>query len=204
VIFGYSQQEVENFGNISKLIRDDLVDKEELKKEGEIKNLEFEVEDKAGKKHDLLINVKNVSIKEGTVLYTCRDITERKKALVLLQESEEKYRTAFNTSPDLFYRVDPEGKILDCNDTAIKTLGYTRNELVGIPLFNIYAEESKPNAEKYFKEWQKTGELRNKKLKIVTKDGRKMDIELNVNTIYDPDGKVVSSISAQRIIPEGK
>jgi PAS domain S-box-containing protein len=126
------------------------------------------------------------------------------KAEIALQESEEKYRVAFNTSPDLFYRVNTEGKIVDCNDTAIKTLGYARNELIGMPLLDIYAEESKPNAEKYFKEWQKTGKLRNKKLKIVTKDGRKMDIELNANTIYDPNGNVVSSISAQRVIPEGK
>ncbi len=204
VIFGYTEKEVENLGNISKLIKDDLFDKEELKKKGEIKNIEFEVEDIAGKKHGLLINVKNVSIKGGTVLYTCRDITERKKAAVLLQESEEKYRTAFNTSPDLFYRINPEGKIMDCNDTAIKILGYARDELVGMPLFNIYAEESKADAKEFFDEWQKTGKLRNKKLKIVTKDGQKMDIELNVNTIYDPDGKVVSSISAQRVVPEGK
>jgi PAS domain S-box-containing protein len=126
------------------------------------------------------------------------------KAEEALQESEEKYRAAFNTSPDLFYRVDPEGKIVDCNDTSIKTLGYTRNELIGMPLFDIYAEESKADAKKFFNEWQKTGKLRNKKLKIVTNEGRKLDIELNVNTIYDPDGNVVSSISAQRVIPEGK
>ncbi len=66
----------------------------------------------------------------------------------------------------------------------------------------FYADESKTNAKKHFDEWQKTGELRNKRLKIVTKDGQKLDIELNVNTIYDPDGKVVSSISAQRVVPK--
>ncbi|UCE75421.1 MAG: PAS domain S-box protein [Methanomassiliicoccales archaeon] len=121
-----------------------------------------------------------------------------------LKESEQKYRVAFNTSPDLFYRISPKGEILDCNDTAIKILGYTRSELIGMPLFNIYADESKTNAKKFFSEWQKTGKLRNKKLKIVTKDGQMLDVELNVNTIYDSDGNVVSSISAQRTIPENK
>jgi PAS domain S-box-containing protein len=124
------------------------------------------------------------------------------KAEEMLKESEEKYRVAFNTSPDLFYRVSPQGEILDCNDTAIKTLGYTRSELIGIPLINIYADESKTNAKKHFEEWQKTGKLRNKKLKVVTKDGQMIDVEMNVNTIYDPDGKVISSISAQRVIPK--
>ena len=144
--------------------------------------------------------MKNVSIKGGNILYTCRDITERKKAQVMLKESEEKYRVAFNTSPDLFYRISPVGEIQDCNDTAIKTLGYTRSEMIGIPLINIYADESKTNAKKHFDEWQKTGKIRNKKLKIVTKDGRTIDIELNVNTIYDPDGKVISESYSKECI----
>lgn len=126
------------------------------------------------------------------------------KAEKALQESEEKYRVAFNTSPDLFYRVSPEGKILECNDTAIEVLGYSRQELIGMPLYKIYTEDSKPYAEECFKEWKKTGKLRNKALKITTKDGKKIDIELSVNTIYNSKGDVASSISAQRIISKGK
>jgi PAS domain S-box-containing protein len=126
------------------------------------------------------------------------------KAERALQESEEKYRVTFNTSPDLFYRVSPEGKILECNDTAIEVLGYSRQELIGMPLFEIYTEDSKSHAEECFKEWKKTGKLRNKELKISTKDGKKIDIELSVNTIYNSKGDVSSSISAQRIVSKGK
>jgi DNA-binding CsgD family transcriptional regulator len=36
-----------------------------------------------------LINTKNVSIEDGTVLYTCRDITERKRAEKALQEAHD-------------------------------------------------------------------------------------------------------------------
>ncbi len=117
-----------------------------------------------------------------------------------LKASEEKYRVAFNTSPDLFYRISLDGKILDCNDSVIETLGYLKDELIGTPLFNIYADESKAYAKECFKEWKKTGKIRNKKLKIRTKDGRKIKIGLNVNTIYDNEGNIVSSISTQRII----
>ncbi len=124
------------------------------------------------------------------------------KTEAALLTSEEKYRAAFNTSPDLFYRVSVDGKILDCNDTVIKTLGYSKDELIGMPLFNIYTEESKPYAKECFKEWQKTGKLRNKKLTIAAKNGKKFNIDLNVNTIYDKDGNIMSSISSQRIIDE--
>ncbi len=79
VIFGYTQKEVEGLGNINNLIQGELFDKKKLKKKGEIKNIEYTATDKEGAKHDLLINVKDVFIKGGTVLYTCRDITEFKK-----------------------------------------------------------------------------------------------------------------------------
>ena len=60
--------------------------------------------------------------------------------------------------------MSPDGKILDCNNIAIETLGYSRDELIGMPLFDIYSEESKPYAKEFFKEWLKTGKLRNKEL----------------------------------------
>jgi PAS domain S-box-containing protein len=80
VIFGYSIDDIKAFGNIARLLGDNVFDPEDLEASGEIKNIERNVVDKAGYGHSLLINVKRVSIKGGTVLYTCRDITERKYA----------------------------------------------------------------------------------------------------------------------------
>ncbi len=88
VIFGYSFQETQEFNNISMLLGDDLFDRNELETLGEIKNIEHEVMDKAGRAHVLLVNVKRVSIQEGTVLYTCRDITERNRVEETLRRIE--------------------------------------------------------------------------------------------------------------------
>jgi PAS domain S-box-containing protein len=124
----------------------------------------------------------------------------KNKAEKALSASEEQYRIAFNTSPDLFYRISPEGKIQDCNDSVIEVLGYSKDELIGMPLMNIYAPESKSIAKKFFNEWKQTGKLRNKELKVITKKGKKIKIGLSVNTIYDDKGNVVSSISNQHVI----
>jgi PAS domain S-box-containing protein len=134
-------------------------------------------------------------------LYFARTKMKTEKAL---HENEQKYRAAFNLSPDLLFRVNQEGRILECNDTVKNVLGYSDEELVGMHFSNIYAEESKPYAKKCFKEWLETGKLRDKKLRIKTKDGKKLDIELNVNTIHDSEGKVISSISTQRIVSRQK
>jgi PAS domain S-box-containing protein len=80
VIFGYSEQEVEAFGNIARLLGEGWFDPHELDASGEIANIEREITDKTGTRRVTLVNVKRVAIKSGTVLYTCREITQRKRA----------------------------------------------------------------------------------------------------------------------------
>src|SRR5262245_41938514 len=89
VIFGYVPDEVRAMTRIGRLLGEELFDRAELAARGEIRNLEREVTSKSGVRRTVLVHVKAVSIKGATVLYTCRDITERKQA-------EEELRAARN------------------------------------------------------------------------------------------------------------
>jgi PAS domain S-box-containing protein len=89
VIFGYVPDEVRVMTRIGRLLGEELFDRAELAARGEIRNLEREVTSKSGVRRTVLVHVKAVSIKGATVLYTCRDITERKQA-------EEELRAARN------------------------------------------------------------------------------------------------------------
>ncbi len=80
VIFGYSVQEVHEIGNVFNLLGNIPFDPADLDASGEITNIEVEIRDKRGETRDLLVTVKKVSIRGGTVLYSCRDITARKLA----------------------------------------------------------------------------------------------------------------------------
>jgi two-component system, cell cycle sensor histidine kinase and response regulator CckA len=141
VIFGHSQEEVEAMGNVTKLLGHELFDPSQLASVQEIQNLERGITDTAGNKHFLLINVKRVSIKGGTVLYTCRDITERKRAEEATLASEEKYRTLFEESFDGLFITSPGGKILDMNKKGVAMFGYdTKEEILSLDLErNVYA-----------------------------------------------------------------
>lgn len=93
VIFGHSHQKVVSFGNIAKLLGGNLFDPDNLETLGEIRNIERTITDKYSIEHVLLVNVKRVSIKGGVVLYTCRDITERKQAEQRLLEYQQQLRS---------------------------------------------------------------------------------------------------------------
>ena len=82
VIFGFGPDEVHEMANIEKLLGESLFDPDRLAAEGEIPNIEREVTAKSGNHRTVLIQIKKVSIDGGTVLYACRDITERKVAEV--------------------------------------------------------------------------------------------------------------------------
>jgi PAS domain S-box-containing protein len=69
------------------------------------------------------------------------DITARKRAQEALRESEEKYRTLFNQSISGIYLHDFEGRILDVNEMACAQLGYSKEELLKLTLFDIHSHE---------------------------------------------------------------
>jgi PAS domain S-box-containing protein len=88
VIFGYGRDEVEALRSIEGLLGPDVFDPALLENVEEIENIERRISDKSGEEHVLLVNVKRVSIKGGTVLYSCRDITALKKAEEALRGSK--------------------------------------------------------------------------------------------------------------------
>jgi PAS domain S-box-containing protein len=98
LIFGYGPDEIRTMERISRLLGRELVDRELLAASGEIRNIEHEVTTKSGTQRALLVHIKQVAIKGGTTLYTCRDITERKEAERTLRRNEERLTLALEAA----------------------------------------------------------------------------------------------------------
>ncbi len=74
-------------------------------------------------------------------LVAWRDITERRRSLAALRESEERYTALFDRSLDCVFLSDFEGRFLDANQAALDLLGYTREDLGSITYANLLTPE---------------------------------------------------------------
>ena len=69
----------------------------------------------------------------GTLYWLIRrDLTGVRQSAEALRESEEKYRTLFETSADAVLVETLDGGIIDCNAAACALFGYSRDELIGL------------------------------------------------------------------------
>ncbi len=70
------------------------------------------------------------------------DVTERRLAEVSVRQSEKRFRSIFEQSNDAIFLLDPSNEeILDVNPKACRILGYSREELLKLPISAIHPNE---------------------------------------------------------------
>lgn len=85
------------------------------------------------------------------------DITDQENYLNALSNSEEKYKTLFDSASDAIFIMDGE-KFIDCNSATLKMFGCKKNEIIGEPPYKFSpplqpdGKNSKDKAQKYIEE----------------------------------------------------
>jgi len=106
-----------------------------LDERGAVLSFECRLKRKDGKHTWVSLNARRVTGADGQILYIegfMEDITERKRAEKQLRDSEERYRTAFQTSLDAIAinRLD-DSRYIDCNQAFLDITGFIREEVLG-------------------------------------------------------------------------
>ncbi len=136
-IFGYSREEV-----IGRSARElglwlELRDRErmlaEVEATGSVRNLQTCFRTRRNGDRQFLLSAERVEISgRPCLVVVSHDITEQKRAEQALRESEEKFARAFRASPTALTITElPSGRYVDVNAGFERTMGHTREEVVG-------------------------------------------------------------------------
>jgi PAS domain S-box-containing protein len=115
-----------------------------------------------------MINVPNI---EGIVV-TTHPIQQRKEMEDTLRESEEKYRTLFESDPDYTILVSGDGVIRDFNLAAEQIIGISKDELIGKHFMEIgiFPEDELGLLEEKFSHLLKHGDVAPFETRIMDKN----------------------------------
>jgi len=162
---------------------------------GEIKegSLEKNYRTKSGRVVEAITFVRGIYDEQGKYIgnaATILDITERKRAELAVRESEEKFRSLFDSANDGIYIIDPvTNEFLDVNDSASKSLGYSSEELIGKQVTMLFPKEQHSLIKKKIEELRKSKKI-SFEIEHVRKDGSTVEVEIS-SAIFNIEGREV-------------
>ncbi|WNM60192.1 PAS domain S-box protein [Candidatus Nitrospira neomarina] len=122
-----------------------------------------------------------------------------------LKKSEARFRDLYENAPDMFCSIDAEtGVILECNHTLLDKTGFTREEIVGKPVFERYTPASREQARLCFQQFRQHGVVQDAELQLLTREGKTIEVSLNATAVRDASGHIISSRSIWRDISKQK
>jgi PAS domain S-box-containing protein len=138
---------------------------------------------------------------------TTRDITERKQAENALKESEEKFRTLADYSPNNIF-INKNGKVVYVNRKCEEMMGYTKDEILSedFDFRTLIAPQSEGLVEAAFRDHQKGKEVTPYEYSLMTKEGKIIDAIITTKLIQYEGGPailgVVTDISDRKKVEE--
>ena len=167
-----------------------------------IKNCESQMRRKDGSICDVAIDA-NPLFKDGKFIHArcfTRDISEQKQAEAALRQSEQKFRAIFDGAFEYIGLLDPQGIVLEANQTALTAMGAAPS-IVGQQFADTQWWTHDPALQLQLKQAivrAATGEIVRFESYHLLPNGRQIVADFSISPIFDETGKVVM------LIPEGR
>ncbi len=139
------------------------------------------------------------------IVVNARDVTERREAETRLRESEARYRSLVETSPDSIVVTDLEGWITMANRSAVEILGYRdQAEVLGRNVLEFIALEDQARAAESMRTPVGEEGFRREEYILVRADGTRRWVEISASLLRDAWGRPTGFIAITRDITESK
>ena len=128
------------------------------------------------------------------IVFSSRDITDRKHAEIALRESEQRFKTIIQNLPGGVFAHDLEGRLLFVNKTASIITGYSEQELLSMTVPEIDSGDF--TKDERYQLWQSLniGESSTIHSIHTRKDGSKYPVEIHLNAIILDNQPVILPI----------
>ncbi|MBI4764186.1 MAG: PAS domain S-box protein, partial [Deltaproteobacteria bacterium] len=133
------------------------------------------------------------------------DINVRKRIEESIRLSEERYRTVIEEIDEGYYEVDLVGNFTFVNDSIIRHLQYSRDELIGRNYRTYIPQDQLERIYQTFNRAYRTGEIvKWCPVTIIRKDGTPIFAEDSISCLKDREGKIIGFRGISRDITERK
>ena len=133
-----------------------------------------------------------------------REITRRVNADKLVRESEQRFRTLFEESKDVFYISTAEGRFLEINPAGVELFGYpSKEELLQVNIGKeIYANPL--DRMRFAGLVNTTGYVKDYEVQMRRRTGEKLWVIITSTALRDPQGNVTGYRGVIRDVTEHK
>ena len=135
-----------------------------------------------------------------------QDITNRKQNEQEIIKSRELYQELYENAPIAYISVTTDKKIKNCNSSTAKLLGYSKEELLNMNYFDLYADIPyvTKKAKEVFQRFLNGESIHNEELQFKHKDGRIIWVNLSIKPIRNNNGEIIETYTVAFDITEQK
>lgn len=135
---------------------------------------------------------------------TITDITDLVNTEQALRASENKYRSLAETSSDLIFTFDIDGKLTYLSPVIKKMSGYSADEILHRNFWEFIVPEYVQSTIEKFKSGISGEHIPLYEVELIHKSGKKIPVELNVTSLFDAEGNTIGRLAVARDITDRK
>ncbi|MEW6533121.1 MAG: PAS domain S-box protein [Thermodesulfobacteriota bacterium] len=138
---------------------------------------------------------------KGTVS-AISDVSATTRAEQALRQSEYRYRTLFEDSRDAAFVTARDGTLIDANQSYLDLFKYDRADIIGRKVHQTYADAEA--RKKFVEEIKPSGSVKDYEVRLLKKDGSKIDALITASVRRDFAGAIVGYQGIIRDVTELK